>query len=126
SKVSKDTTDVAKITAFDRNLNKIDVSIDPNEVNLSVKVEDYSKKVKVKMKSVGSLSNGQEVKDIKLDDNEVEIYGNKDDLDDIDEITARINLDGVSDTTEKKVDFQVPDKVTKVSPKDTTAKITVK
>lgn len=44
------------------------------------------------MKSVGSLSNGQEVKDIKLDDNEVEIYGNKDDLDDIDEITARINL----------------------------------
>ena len=78
------------------------------------------------MKSVGSLSNGQEVKDIKLDDNEVEIYGNKDDLDDIDEITARINLDGISDTTEEKVDFQVPDKVTKVSPKDTTAKITVK
>lgn len=126
SKVSKDTTDVAKIIAFDRNLNKIDVSIDPNEVNLSVKVEDYSKKVKVKMKSVGSLSDGEEVKDIKLDDNEVEIYGNKDDLDDIDEITAKINLDGISDTTEKKVEFQVPDKVTKVSPKDTTAKITVK
>ncbi len=53
SKIAKNTTDVAKITAFDRNLNKIDVSIQPNEVNLSVKVEDYSKKVKVKTKAVG-------------------------------------------------------------------------
>ncbi|WP_436863034.1 CdaR family protein [Staphylococcus caeli] len=126
SKVSKDTTDVAKITAFDRNLNKINVSIQPNEVNLSVKVEDYSKKVKVKTKAVGSLPNGQEVDNIKLSDEEVEIYGNKDDLADIDDITAKIDLEGVTESTEKKVKFQVPDKVTKVSPSDTTAKITIK
>ncbi|WP_436855859.1 CdaR family protein [Staphylococcus caeli] len=126
SKVSKDTTDVAKITAFDRNLNKINVSIQPNEVNLSVKVEDYSKKVKVKTKAVGSLPNGQEIDNIKVSDEEVEIYGNKDDLADIDDITAEIDLEGVTESTEKKVKFQVPDKVTKVSPSDTTAKITIK
>ncbi|NLK10826.1 MAG: YbbR-like domain-containing protein, partial [Staphylococcus equorum] len=85
SKISKDTTDVAQITAFDRNLNKIDVMVQPNEVNLSVKVEDYSKKVKVKTKTVGSLSNGREVDNIELDNEEVEIYGNKEDLEDIDE-----------------------------------------
>ncbi|SCT33358.1 CdaR family protein [Staphylococcus caeli] len=126
SKVSKDTTDVAKITAFDRNLNKINVSIQPNEVNLSVKVEDYSKKVKVKTKAVGSLPNGQEIDNIKVNDEEVEFYGNKDDLADIDDITANIDLEGVTESTEKKVKFHVPDKVTKVSPSDTTAKITIK
>ncbi|MGO3497256.1 MAG: CdaR family protein [Staphylococcus equorum] len=126
SKISKDTTDVAQITAFDRNLNKIDVMVQPNEVNLSVKVEDYSKKVKVKTKTVGSLSNGREVDDIELDNEEVEIYGNKEDLEDIDEITANIDLDDVAGSTEKDITFEVPDKVTKVSPKDTTATITVK
>ncbi|MDK9844503.1 MAG: CdaR family protein [Staphylococcus equorum] len=126
SEISKDTTDVAQITAFDRNLNKIDVMVQPNEVNLSVKVEDYSKKVKVKTKTVGSLSNGREVDNIELDNEEVEIYGNKEDLEDIDEITANIDLDDVAGSTEKDITFEVPDKVTKVSPKDTTATITVK
>lgn len=126
SKIAKNTTDVAKITAFDRNLNKIDVSIQPNEVNLSVKVEDYSKKVKVKTKAVGSLSNDRELDNISLEDEEVEIYGNKDDLEDIDEITANVNLDNISDTTEKNVKFKVPKDVTKVNPSGTTAKITVK
>ena len=126
SKIAKNTTDVAKITAFDRNLNKIDVSIQPNEVNLSVKVEDYSKKVKVKTKAVGSLSNGRELDNINLEDQEVEIYDNKDDLEDIDEITANVNLDNISDTTEKNVKFKVPEDVTKVNPSGTTAKITVK
>ncbi|WP_432724748.1 CdaR family protein [Staphylococcus equorum] len=126
SKISKDTTDVAQITAFDRNLNKIDVMVQPNEVNLSVKVEDYSKKVKVKTKTVGSLSNGREVDNIELDNEEVEIYGNKEDLEDIDVITANIDLDDVASSTEKDITFEVPDKVTKVSPKDTTATITVK
>ncbi|MDN6181582.1 MAG: YbbR-like domain-containing protein [Staphylococcus equorum] len=126
SKISKDTTDVAQITAFDRNLNKIDVMVQPNEVNLSVKVEDYSKKVKVKTKTVGSLSNGREVDNIELDNEEVEIYGDKEDLEDIDEITANIDLDDVAGSTEKDITFEVPDKVTKVSPKDTTATITVK
>lgn len=126
SKISKDTTDVAQITAFDRNLNKIDVMVQPNEVNLSVKVEDYSKKVKVKTKTVGSLSNGREVDNIEVDNEEVEIYGNKEDLEDIDVITANIDLDDVAGSTEKDITFEVPDKVTKVSPKDTTATITVK
>lgn len=126
SKISKDTTDVAQITAFDRNLNKIDVMVQPNEVNLSVKVEDYSKKVKVKTKTVGSLSNGREVDNIELNNEEVEIYGNKENLEDIDEITANIDLDDVAGSTEKDITFEVPDKVTKVSPKDTTATITVK
>ncbi|MDN6721288.1 MAG: YbbR-like domain-containing protein, partial [Staphylococcus equorum] len=63
---------------------------------------------------------------IEVDNEEVEIYGNKEYLEDIDEITANIDLDNVAGSTEKDITFEVPDKVTKVSPKDTTATITVK
>ncbi|MGI2244157.1 CdaR family protein [Staphylococcus cohnii] len=125
-KISKDTTDIARINAFDRNLNKIKVLIEPNEVNLSVKVEDYSKKVKVKTKAIGALPKGKEIDDIKLDEKEVEIFGNRNDIQDIDEITAEIDLDGVTESTEKNVEFKLPDDVSKINPKETTAKINIK
>ncbi|WP_259339037.1 CdaR family protein, partial [Staphylococcus arlettae] len=85
------TTDVAKITAFDRNLNKLDVSIQPEEVNLSAKVEPYSKKVKIKTKTTGSLANGKEIDDIELSDKEVEVFGNRKELEDVDEIKGEID-----------------------------------
>lgn len=126
SKISKDTTDVAKITAFDRNLNKLDVSIQPEEVNLSAKVKPYSKKVKIKTKTTGSLENGKEIDDIDLSDNEVEIFGNKKELEDVDEIKGEIDLDNISETINRPVQLDVPDKVSKVEPEDTTAKVIVK
>ena len=45
SKVNKDTNDVADVSAFDKQLNKLNVSINPNEVNLKVTVEPFSKMV---------------------------------------------------------------------------------
>ncbi|MCD8834588.1 YbbR-like domain-containing protein [Staphylococcus arlettae] len=125
SKISKDTTDVAKITAFDRNLNKLDVSIQPEEVNLSAKVEPYSKKVKIKTKTTGSLANGKEIDDIELSDKEVEVFGNRKELEDVDEIKGEIDLDNISETTDKSVQLDVPDEVSKVEPNDTTAKVIV-
>ena len=126
SKISKDTTDVAKITAFDRNLNKLDVSIQPEEVNLSAKVEPYSKKVKIKTKTTGSLANGKEIDDIELSDKEVEVFGNRKELEDVDEIKGEIDLDNISETTDKSVQLDVPNEVSKVEPNDTTAKVIVK
>ena len=125
-KITQDTTDIARITAFDRKLNKINVLIQPNEVNLSVKVEDYSKNVKVKTKAVGALPNGKDLDDIKLDDDEVEIFGNRNDIQGIDEITAEVDLDGVTESTDRNVNFNLPEDVSKVNPKETTAKITIK
>lgn len=126
SKITQDTTDVAKITAFDKNLNKLNVAVEPKEVNLSVKLEPYSKKVKLKTKTVGSLSDGNKLDDIKLSDKEVEIFGNRDDLEDIDSITAKIDLDDIHESTEQDVDLELPDNVSKAEPNETTATINLK
>ncbi|WP_287176713.1 CdaR family protein, partial [Staphylococcus sp.] len=120
------TNDVAEVNAFDKELNKLNVSINPSEVDLKVAVEPYSKKVKVRTKSTGKLDNDRELDNIKLNDKEVEIYGSRDDLQSINEVTAEVDLDGVSESTEKTVKFDLPDNVTKVSPKETKAYINVK
>ena len=64
--------------------------------------------------------------DIKLDDDEVEIFGNRNDIQGIDEITAEVDLDGVTESTDRNVNFNLPEDVSKVNPKETTAKITIK
>ena len=53
--MNKDTNDVADVSAFDKQLNKLNVSINPNEVNLKVTVEPFSKMVKVRTKQRVSL-----------------------------------------------------------------------
>ncbi|MEM0639822.1 CdaR family protein [Staphylococcus lugdunensis] len=125
NKIDKDTTDIADIAAFDKQLNKLNVTIQPDSAKLSVKVKPYSKKVKVNVKTVGSLPNNAKVQNIKLDDDEVELFGNRDDLANIKEVTAEIDLDDVKENTSQTVKFKLPDHVSKLDPSETNAEITI-
>ncbi|MCU5746624.1 CdaR family protein [Staphylococcus sp. SQ8-PEA] len=126
SQLSDDTTDVANITAFDNKLNKLDVAIQPKEVNLTTKLAPYSKKVKINPKIVGKVAKHRKVDKVNLNQDTVEIYGNKDDLKDINEITGEIHVDDASETTDKEVNLKLPDEVTKAEPKNTKAEISIK
>ena len=44
----------------------------------------------------------KELDSIKLEDKEVEIFGNRDELQNINEITAEVDIDGISESTEKQ------------------------
>ena len=100
--------------------------VKPNEVNLKVTVEPFSKMVKVRTKTTGKLNENKELDSVKLEDKEVEIFGNRDELQNINEITAEVDIDGISESTEKTVSFNLPKDVTKVNPKETKAYINVK
>lgn len=63
---------------------------------------------------------------IKLNDKEVEIYGSRDDLQNINEVIAEVDLDKISESTQKTVSFDLPKNVTKIDPKKTKAYINVK
>ena len=52
-------------------------------MNLQVKVEPFSKKVKVNVKQKGSLADDKELSSIDLEDKEIEIFGSRDDLQNI-------------------------------------------
>lgn len=126
SKISKDTKDIATVNAYDKDLNKMNVSINPDEVDLKVSVKPYSKKVKVNTKTTGKLKDNKKVDNVKLDDDEVEIYGSREDIQGINNITAEIDLDDISESTEKTVKFDLPKSVSRVNPEETKAYITVK
>ena len=49
--------------------------------------------------------------DITLDENEIEIYGNRDDLQDINEIEQNVDLNNITESTDQNVQLKLPDKV---------------
>lgn len=122
----KDTSDVADVTAFDKQLNKLNVHIQPDQVKLTTKVEPYSKKVKVNVHTKGKLPDDEELDDISLDKDEIEIYGNREALQDINEVEAIVDLDEISESTDKKVKIDLPDKVKKSETNEVTAHINLK
>ncbi len=96
-------------------------------MNLQVKVEPFSKKVKVNVKQKGSLADDKELSSIDLEDKEIEIFGSRDDLQNISEVDAEVDLDGISESTEKTVKINLPEHVTKHNQvKKTKAYINVK
>ena len=47
TKISKDTKDVADVNAYDKDLNKLNVSINPGQVDLKVSVKPFSKRLRL-------------------------------------------------------------------------------
>ena len=88
---------------------------------MSVKLEPYSKKVKIKTVKKGSLPDDESLDNIKLNENEVEIYGNKDDLKDINDIEADVNLDDITESTNKTLQLKIPKQVKKSEFNEVTA-----
>lgn len=116
--VSQDTTDTGEIVAFDKNLNKIDVITKPSNVNITVELKPYSKKVDIKKKVIGKANSNIKASDIDLSKEQVEIFGNREDLSDINEITGEINLSDFDNSDEAPVKLNIPDKVTNTNSSD--------
>lgn len=123
--ISEKTTVQAKVAVFDKNMNKLDVQIVPSSVDLTVDVEPYHKKVKVKVIRKGEPQQGTFIEDVSLDEDTIDIYGNRKDLEDIDEISAEVDVNGVSTTTSRDVKFDLPRGVIHAKPSEAKAKIKV-
>ncbi len=123
--ISEKTTGEANISVFDKNMNKLDVQVDHPTVDLTAEVEPYSKKVKLDVSTKGTPADGINISSIDLESDTIEIFGNRHDLEKINEISGEIDVKGVSSDTEREVKLDLPKSVTKTSPEKLKAKINV-
>ncbi|CAD7359133.1 MULTISPECIES: CdaR family protein [Staphylococcus] len=123
--IKEKTTGDANVAVFDKNMNKLDVQIEPSTVELTADVEPYSKKVKLDVSTKGNPTDGLKVADVSLDTKEIEIFGNREALQDISEVSGEIDVNGISSDTEKEVKLTLPENVTKLEPDKVKAKIKV-
>lgn len=122
--LTDDTTEKAGISVLDSNLNKLDVQIRPDTVNVNIKVAKSSKTVSLNPITKGTSSKGVSIDGINLDKSEVKIYGSRNVLDGIESIDVPVDVSNVDGNTTKKVDLNLPDGVDDAEYKDVEAKIT--
>ncbi|UXV35738.1 CdaR family protein [Staphylococcus sp. IVB6181] len=126
SNIKDDTTDVGEIVAFDKNLKRIDVITKPSNVNITVELKPYSKKVDIKKKVIGKANSKLNADNVNLSKQQVEILGNREELSDIQSITGVINLADFESSDEAGVSLELPDVVKKADSSDITATVSAK
>ena len=109
--LTDDTTEKAGISVLDSNLNKLDVQIRPDTVNVNIKVARSSKTVSLNPVTKGSASKNTNIDDISLDKSEVKIYGSRNVLDGISSIDVPVDVSDIDNDTTKKVDLNLPDDI---------------
>ncbi|MBC1723507.1 CdaR family protein [Listeria seeligeri] len=117
-------TDKATISVFDSNLNKLDVDVSPQEVEVTVPVEKVGKSVPIKIKQEGTPESDIEISSMTPDKSEVVVVGDDAVLDKIKEIEIPIDVSKIKADTVKEVTVPVPNGAKSVQP--TTIEVKIK
>ena len=112
-----------KVTVLDRELNKLDVMVEPEYVTVTVPVNNPRKTVPLKIKQVGSPPEGTVIKRMESDIDEVMIFGWTDNLKSVNEIEVEVDVSKVSKDEELDVPIKRPDGINKITPEIVKVKI---
>ncbi|MFJ7755937.1 CdaR family protein [Peribacillus muralis] len=105
----------ATVKALDRDLNKLDVTIEPASVAVSLKVSIPSKTVSIEPKQTGKAKDGIRIKSISVDPAEVTLFGSETNLEKINELKLPVNISKIDGDTELELDLTKPESVQKMS-----------
>ena len=115
----------AEVQALDRNLNKLDVSIDPEEVEVEVPIISPSKTMDIEPVESGKPKEGITIQNISVEPSEITLYGKKAILDAMENFQIPVDVSKIEESTEFKVEVDLPEGITTASTTEVTIKITV-
>ena len=121
--VTKDISTEATVQAYDINMNKLDVTINPASVNITIDISSPSKEVSLKPVQKGTEPDGVTIEDIKLNVNKVTIYGDVSVLKDVKEIEIPVDISDIKKDTTLDLPLSLPDGV--VGSSADTVKVTI-
>lgn len=120
-----DFTTKATISAFDANLNKLDVEIDPGEVEVDVPVSKIGKTVPLRFQQSGNPADKTvTITSITSDDEKVTVIAPESVTDKIEQITIPIDVTQTTADKTIEVSVPVPTGATSVTPASVKVKIT--
>jgi len=118
-------TQNAAIQVLDRDLNKLDVTVEPETVKVTIPIKHTSKTVPIDVVKKGTAPTGVKIGSIDLDKKEATITGDEAVLDKTDHVRVEVDLSKIYDDTTLTLPVIIPNGVTKVSPELVKAKVTI-
>lgn len=112
-----------EVQAFDRNMNKLDVTIDPGTVEVVIPVKSLSKTVPIDIVEKGTPQSGIRIDSIDLNTEEAKIYGRQDILEKTDSVRVEVDVSKITGDTELTLPVIISDGITEVNPQTVKATI---
>ncbi|MDQ0201997.1 CdaR family protein [Neobacillus ginsengisoli] len=119
-------TKEARISVLDRELNKLEVAVDPGIVKVTIPVKSTSKNVPISIVQKGTPPSGVSIDSITLDATDASIIGSEDVLKDTDHVRVEVDVSKISDNTTLTLPVIISNGITKVTPQLVKATVTVK
>lgn len=98
----------SNVIVLNKDLNKLDVVIEPSSVKVKVKLKEYTKDIPIVLETTGSAKNIV-INSLTLSQDSLKLSGSKSILDGLKEITAKVNLDNITSSGEYEVILSLPD-----------------
>lgn len=105
----------ADVKVLDRDLNKLDVIIEPGSVDVNVDIVEYSRELPLKIQQKGTAPEGITIHSLTTDVKTVKVYGKKSILDVLSEIIVEVDASKIKDAKTYEFEVTIPEGVTKVS-----------
>lgn len=123
--VNADFTQMVNVKVLDRDLNRLNVTTSPEQVEVEVALEPYSKHVPLVLTEKGKLPNGLTIDHISLEEQSAKLYGTKSFIESLAEYAVEIDLSKITESGTKKIDIPLKDGITSADPKTVNVQIDV-
>jgi YbbR domain-containing protein len=123
--ITETIADDATVRVLDREMNKLDVIVEPQVIRVTVPVKQLSKTVPVTIVRNGEPQDGVTINSIKLDVNEASITGREDILNETESVRVEVDVSKIEKDTVLTLPVIIPDGISAVDPKTVKASVDV-
>lgn len=126
SGINKSFEQKARVRVLDRDLNKLNVTIEPEEVTVSVEVKENSKEVPIVLRERGVPGENIVIDSVFTDTKMVTLFGPQKTLETIDEIRVDVDISKMKESGTVEVNLPKPKGVSKLSEEKIKVNVSVK
>ncbi|WP_226679370.1 CdaR family protein [Mesobacillus jeotgali] len=123
-KISETITREASVLALDKDMNKLNVVVEPQVVEVTIPIKSSSKKVPIDIVRKGTPPSGVTIDSITLETKEAEIIADPGVLEEFDNVRVEVDVSKIDEDTEITLPVIIGEGIVKVSPE--TVKVVVK
>lgn len=111
------------LRAYDNEGNILDVEIVPSTISVNVDVSSPSKEVPIRIIPTGEIGFGKAISNITLSDSTVTVYGTQSVLDDLQYVPVEVDVSGLTEDREYKLELTEPSGIRSMSLNNVTVKL---
>lgn len=125
NKLKETTTKDAQIQVLDKDLNKLDVQVEPATVKVTIPIKENTKAVPINVIQKGTPPSGVKIESAVSDTKEAVISGSEETLKNTDSVRVEVDVSKITDNTTLELPVIISNGITKVSPQMVKVTVTV-